>query len=88
MARSTDQQKSDSSLAESSSVSRGVHEVEVIERGHRRLVTPIDQRWDEFLVNGSRPSDDFMSEREQPRLEQREPLCCSETCSPLIFALM
>jgi antitoxin VapB len=75
MARWTDPQKPGSSLAESCSVSRGVHEVELIEqRSHRRLVTPIGQCWDEFLVNGSRASEDFMSQREQPRSEQREPL--------------
>lgn len=52
----------------------GVHQVEIIKLGHSRLVTPVGRRWDEFFVNGPRPSDDFMSEREQPSMEQREPL--------------
>jgi antitoxin VapB len=52
----------------------GVHHVEIIKLGHSRLVTPIGRRWDEFFVNGPRASEDFMSEREQPGVEQREPL--------------
>ena len=52
----------------------GVHHVEIIKLGHSRLVTPVGRRWDEFFVNGPRPSDDFMSEREQPSMERREPL--------------
>ena len=52
----------------------GVHQVEIIKLGHSRLVTPVGRRWDEFFVNGPRPSDDFTSEREQPSMEQREPL--------------
>jgi antitoxin VapB len=52
----------------------GVHQVEIIKLGHSRLVTPIGQRWDEFFVNGPQASEDFMSEREQPSPEQREPL--------------
>ncbi len=52
----------------------GVHQVEIIKLGHSRLVTPIGRRWDEFFVNGLRASEDFMSEREQPGVEEREPL--------------
>jgi antitoxin VapB len=52
----------------------GVHQVEIIKLGLSRLVSPVGQRWDEFFVNGPRASEDFMSEREQPSLEQREPL--------------
>ena len=52
----------------------GVHQVEIIKLGHSRLVTPVGRRWDEFFVNGPRASDDFMSEREQQSMEQREPL--------------
>jgi antitoxin VapB len=51
-----------------------VHQVEIIKLGQSRLVSPIGQRWDEFFVNGPRASEDFMSERKQPSLEQREPL--------------
>lgn len=52
----------------------GVHQVEIIKLGHSRLVTPVGRRWDEFFVNGSRASDDFMSQREQPAAEERDPL--------------
>ena len=52
----------------------GVHQVEIIKLGQSRLVSPAGQRWDEFFVNGPRASEDFMSEREQPSPEQREPL--------------
>jgi antitoxin VapB len=52
----------------------GVHQVEIIKLGHSRLVTPVGRRWDEFFVNGSRPSDDFMSQREQPAVEKRDSL--------------
>ncbi|HEX4616509.1 MAG TPA: type II toxin-antitoxin system VapB family antitoxin [Stellaceae bacterium] len=52
----------------------GVHQVEIIKLGQSRLVSPVGQRWDEFFVDGPRVSDDFMSEREQPSVEKREPL--------------
>jgi antitoxin VapB len=52
----------------------GVHQVEVIRLGNSRLITPVGRRWDEFFVNGPRASEDFMSERDQPTPEEREPL--------------
>jgi len=52
----------------------GVHQVEVIRLGNSRLITPAGRRWDEFFVNGPRVSDDFMTERDQPLAEEREPL--------------
>ena len=52
----------------------GVHQVEVIRLGNSRLITPVGRRWDEFFVNGPRASEDFMSERDQPSPEEREPL--------------
>ena len=52
----------------------GVHQVEVIRLGNSRLITPVGRRWDEFFVNGPQVSDDFMSERDQPSPEEREPL--------------
>ena len=51
----------------------GVHQVEVIRLGNARLITPVGQRWDEFFVNGPPASQDFMSEREQPSAEERDP---------------
>jgi antitoxin VapB len=52
----------------------GVHQVEVIRLGNSRLITPVGRRWDEFFVNGPQVSDDFMTEREQPSAEERDPL--------------
>ena len=52
----------------------GVHQVEVIRLGNSRLITPVGRRWDEFFVNGPQVSDDFMTERDQPLAEEREPL--------------
>ncbi len=52
----------------------GVREVEIVRLGHARLVTPVGRRWDDFFLNGPSVSDDFMSERTQPPLEEREPL--------------
>jgi antitoxin VapB len=52
----------------------GVHQVEIIRLGNSRLITPIGRRWDEFFVDGPRVSEDFMSERDQPSVQEREPL--------------
>jgi antitoxin VapB len=52
----------------------GVHQVEVIRLGNSRLITPVGRRWDEFFINGPQVSDDFMTEREQPSAEERDPL--------------
>ena len=52
----------------------GVHQVEIIRLGNSRLITPVGRRWDEFFVNGPRVSDDFMSQRDQPPAQEREPL--------------
>lgn len=51
-----------------------VREVEIIRLGHSRLITPAGRRWDEFFLNGPFVSEDFMSEREQPAAEERDPL--------------
>ena len=51
-----------------------VHQVEIIRLGNSRLITPVGRRWDEFFVNGPRVSEDFMNERDQPPLQEREPI--------------
>jgi antitoxin VapB len=51
-----------------------VHLVDVIKIGQSRLVSPVGKRWDDLFANGPRASDDFMTEREQPAVEEREPL--------------
>jgi antitoxin VapB len=52
----------------------GVHQVEIIRLGNSRLITPVGRRWDEFFVDGPRVSEDFMSERDQPPVQERQPL--------------
>ncbi len=52
----------------------GVHQVEIIRLGNSRLITPVGRRWEEFFVDGPRVSEDFMSERDQPPVQEREAL--------------
>jgi antitoxin VapB len=61
-------------LPKTVSFPEGVHQVEIITLGNSRLITPVGRRWDEFFKNGPRVSDDFMSERDQPPVQDREPL--------------
>ena len=51
-----------------------VHEVDIVKIGHSRLIVPRGKRWDDLFLTGPRASEDFMSGREQPRIEEREPL--------------
>ena len=51
-----------------------VREVEIIKRGHTQIISPVGRRWDDFFLDGPRVSDDFMADREQPPVEEREPL--------------
>ncbi len=51
-----------------------VHQVEIVKIGHSRLISPVGKRWDDLFAHGPRASDDFMSERSQPAVEEREPL--------------
>jgi antitoxin VapB len=51
----------------------GVHQVEIIKIGESRLVCPVGRRWDALFEHGPCASEDFMSERNQPSLQDREP---------------
>lgn len=51
-----------------------VRQVEIVKIGHSRLISPVGRRWDDLFVNGPRAADDFMSERSQPVVEERERL--------------
>jgi antitoxin VapB len=51
-----------------------VREVEIIKVGQSRIISPQGRRWDELFLNGPRASSDFMTDREQPLAEEREPL--------------
>src|SRR5713226_4902785 len=51
----------------------GVRQVEITKIGRNRIISPADQSWDAFF-DGPRVSDDFMAERRQPIVEERERL--------------
>lgn len=51
----------------------GVHQVDILKVGHSRVIVPHGKRWDDLFQNGPRVSEDFMTEREQPVAEEREP---------------
>lgn len=50
-----------------------VHQVDILKIGRSRIIVPKGQRWDDLFLHGPRVSDDFMSERDQPAAEEREP---------------
>lgn len=50
----------------------GVHEVEIIKVGNTRIISPVGHRWDAFFKHGPWVSDDFMEDREQPPMQERE----------------
>ena len=41
-------------------------------RGRERIITPIENTWDNFFLNGPAVSDDFMNERGVQNLTERE----------------
>jgi antitoxin VapB len=43
-------------------------------RGHERIITPIENTWDHFFLNGPAVSDDFMNERGVQKAVERESL--------------
>lgn len=51
----------------------GVHQVDILKVGRSRVIVPHGERWDDLFQNGPRVSEDFMTEREQPVAEEREP---------------
>jgi antitoxin VapB len=51
-----------------------VHQVDVLRIGRSRVIVPQGKRWEDLFQNGPRASADFMSERAQPGVEEREPL--------------
>lgn len=50
----------------------GVHQVDILKVGRSRVIVPRGKRWDDLFLNGPRVSEDFMSERQQPAVEERE----------------
>lgn len=51
----------------------GTKTVEVVVLGEARLIVPSDHLWDSFF-DGPAVSDDFLSERQQPEMQQRDSL--------------
>ncbi|GAB6042950.1 type II toxin-antitoxin system VapB family antitoxin [Endothiovibrio diazotrophicus] len=49
----------------------GISKVDVVKLGQARLITPAGTRWDSFF-DGPGVSDDFMIERDQPEMQERE----------------
>jgi antitoxin VapB len=43
-------------------------------RGRERIITPIENTWDHFFLNGPAVTDDFMAERGELKVAQRESL--------------
>lgn len=37
-------------------------------RAYERVISPLENTWDNFFLNGSYASDDFMKDREKPKL--------------------
>jgi antitoxin VapB len=48
-----------------------VKRVEIIAIGRARIITPVGETWDSWF-DGPNVSPDFMTEREQPELQERE----------------
>jgi antitoxin VapB len=43
-------------------------------RGRERIITPLENTWDNFFLNGPSVSDDFMNERGEQKPVEREGL--------------
>lgn len=50
-----------------------VKKVDIVKLGNARLITPAGESWD-YWFDGPGVSDDFMLEREQPAIQEREVL--------------
>jgi antitoxin VapB len=52
----------------------GVREVDILKVDRSRVIVPKGKRWDDLFFDGPRVSEDFMTKREQPAAETRDPL--------------
>ena len=52
----------------------GVKDVVIRKVGAERILTPADRVWDSFFDDNEAVSDDFMVERNQPPVQEREAL--------------
>jgi antitoxin VapB len=51
---------------------KGVLKVEIRVKVHERIIAPNGQTWDDFFMDGSRVSDDFLPERAFQKQPERE----------------
>ncbi len=49
-----------------------VHQVDILKIGRSRVIVPQGKRWDDLFLTGTRATDDFLADREQPIAEERE----------------
>ncbi len=49
-----------------------IKKVDVRIRGHEHIVSPVDQTWDSFFLNGPAVSEDFMTTRASQEQSDRE----------------
>ena len=52
----------------------GVQKVDIRVKGKERIIAPIGQTWDSFLLDGPTVSDDFLPERATQHQPAREAL--------------
>ncbi|MBI3675992.1 MAG: antitoxin [Proteobacteria bacterium] len=50
-----------------------VHHVDILKVGRSRVIVPKGRRWDDLFQSGQRLSADFVADRDQPAVEEREP---------------
>ncbi|MDH2924871.1 MULTISPECIES: type II toxin-antitoxin system VapB family antitoxin [Pasteurellaceae] len=49
-----------------------IKNVNIIVQGNTRIITPINKVWDSWFNDVHTVSDDFMLDREQPQMQERE----------------
>ena len=49
-----------------------VKKVSIRAKGNERIISPVDQQWDSFFLNGPVVSDDFLEERASQNQVERE----------------
>lgn len=50
-----------------------VHKVDVLKIGLTRVIVPQGSRWDDLFLSGPKATQDFLEQREEPALDEREP---------------
>ncbi|WHA40255.1 type II toxin-antitoxin system VapB family antitoxin [Agrobacterium larrymoorei] len=49
-----------------------VHKVDVLKIGLTRIIVPQGSRWDDLFLSGPKATQDFLEQREEPALDERE----------------